>query len=204
MGCVSSQPISISDQTFNPPEPKITTAEIITFKTKSAKVLEECLDSVTESSTINESEIIPVPDNGCLYPVNHNSRRNSLATNQRPVIELIPIVESVPIIEPNNMSWSKRRNSEKEKMSFAKFKTDQAKAELQKRCSLRTVVHSKCPTCGDLGPETSNQYYTFYLVVPSIVCKTKCRRCNVHFSFEYVGMVKSHADAVNLVLDEEL
>jgi len=164
MGCVSSQPISFSS---NPPEPKITHAEIITFK--SAKVLDECLDSVTDNTTVESSDIR----------------------------------ETEIILKPA-ITWGERRNSEKEKASFTKFKTDQAKAELQKRYSLRTVVHSKCPTCGDLGPETSNQYYTFYLVVPTIECKTKCRRCNVHFSFEYVGMVKSHADAVNLVLDEEL
>ena len=107
-------------------------------------------------------------------------------------------------INQKPMSWTERRNSEKEKTSFSKYKIDQARTELHKRFSLRTAVHSKCPTCGDLGPETSNQYYTFYLVVPSIITKTKCHRCNVYFSFEYVGMVKSLGDAINLVLDEEL
>lgn len=176
-GCTSVSDKQLNGN-FGPPEPKP-------------------LDDVTVSvslpdntvSSLNESEIIHQknPSLGVVYPPD--------------VDEDSPIkLEDSPI----HLSWHKRRNSEKEKYDFVKHKTEQAKSELQKRLSLRTVVHSKCPICGDLGPETSNQYYTFYLVVPNIETKTKCRRCNVHFSFEYVGLVKNLNDAVNLILDEEL
>jgi hypothetical protein len=186
-----SAPISVSDQEIRnmvkPPEPK-TVIEVPNLQAqKSKKIIEDCLDDVTQTTsenTINESEIINQ------IAANTPSRRNSLATNRAP--------------DESNLTWRERRNSEKEKASFAKYKIDRARGELQKRLSLRTVTHSKCPTCGDLGPETSNQYYAFYLIVLSVICKTKCRRCNVHFSFEYVGMVKSLQEAVNLILDEEL
>jgi hypothetical protein len=189
-GCMSA-PISVSDQEIRnmvkPPEPK-TVVEVPNLSAqKSKKIIEDCLDDVTQTTsenTTNESEIINQ------IAENAPSRRNSLATNRAP--------------DESNLTWSERRNSEKEKASFAKYKIDRARGELQKRLSLRTVTHSKCPVCGDLGPETSNQYYAFYLIVLSVICKTKCRRCNVYFSFEYVGMVKSLQEAVNLVLDEEL
>lgn len=207
MGGCTSAPISVSDQEIRniakPPEPKIV-VEIPNLQTqKSKKIIEDCLDDVTQTTsenTINESEII----NGChqMEDDNNRSRRNSLATNHQPADENNRQISHIS--DENTFTWSERRNSEKEKVSFTKYKIDQAHGELQKRLSLRNTTHSKCPVCGDLGPETSNQYYTFYLVVPSIVCKTKCRRCNVYFSFEYIGMVKSLHEAVNLVLDEEL
>ena len=193
-GCMSA-PISVGDREIRnmvrPPEPK-TVVEIPSLQAqKSKKIIEDCLDDrcqhlvvdhdvtqTTSENTINESEIIS------------HFHSNLLATNRLP--------------DESTLTWSERRNSEKEKASFAKYKIDRARGELQKRLSLRNVTHSKCPVCGDLGPETSNQYYAFYLIVLSIICKTKCRRCNVYFSFEYVGLVKSLTDAVNLVLDEEL
>lgn len=201
MGGCTSVPISITDkqihETFGPPNPKISVPETI-VRNKSQKVIEECLDKgdlqtttasiSSQEETINEPEIIHQLQSS--YGV---IRSDSMRVINQP--------------EPDkdiHISWGKRRNSEKEKSQFVKYKTDQAKVELQKRLSLRTAVHSKCPTCGDLGPETSNQYYAFYLVVPSIVTKTKCRRCNVPFSFEYVGLVKSTAEALNMILDEEL
>ena len=218
MGGCTSAPISVSDQEIRniakPPEPKIV-VEIPNLQTqKSKKIIEDCLDDVTQTTsenTINESEII----NGChqMEDDNNRSRRNSLATNHQPADENNRQISHISdennrqishISDENTFTWSERRNSEKEKVSFTKYKIDQAHGELQKRLSLRNTTHSKCPVCGDLGPETSNQYYTFYLVVPSVVCKTKCRRCNVYFSFEYIGMVKSLHEAVNLVLDEEL
>ncbi len=197
MGGCTSAPISITDkqirENFGPPEPKISVPE-----NKSQKVIEECLDKddlqtttasiSSQEETVNEPEIIHQrkPSYGVI-------RSNSVRVINPPEPD-----------EDIHLSWGKRRNSEKEKYQFVKYKTEQAKIELQKRLSLRTVVRSKCPTCGDLGPETSNQYYTFYLIVPSIITKTKCRRCNVPFSFEYVGHVKSINDTINLILDEEL
>jgi len=84
------------------------------------------------------------------------------------------------------------------------YKRDIARSELKKRISLRSAVHSKCPICGDLGPETSDQYYTFYLIVPNIITKTKYRRCNVYFSFEYMGAVKSIDQAIGLIMYEDI
>jgi hypothetical protein len=194
--CTSTEKISMNENHINnmvhPSEPK--TSDQINEKTlttqKSQKIIEELLDdpkTLTTSVSISTTEKERRPSIEINRLEHQNSARQINIDNN----------------DDYNLSWSKRRNSEKQKAYFMNYKRDIAHEELKKRISLRSAVHSKCPICGDLGPETSYQYYTFYLIVPNIITKTKCRRCNVHFSFEYVGMVKSLNDAISLILDEE-
>lgn len=84
-----------------------------------------------------------------------------------------------------------------------KTSIERAKYELQKRIITRTPIHSKCPVCKNIGLEISDQYYTFYLVVPSVICKTKCQKCNEFYSFEYIGMVKTFDELVCFITDED-
>ena len=100
------------------------------------------------------------------------------------------------------VSWSERRNSNKEKDVFMKDRIKLARIELGNRISYRGYVNSKCPRCCDLGPDRSNQYCGYYLIVFDVDTKTKCRRCNVPFSFEHYGVVKSIEEAVNMIIDE--
>lgn len=198
--CISTQQISINDRTINnmtiPPEPKET------FVTQKSRAIIETDDDLctTVASVADESVI------------HNNSRRNSESriTEQQIVCEVIHQVEEKYIENKHeqkdkdyDLSWRQRRNSDKEKLKFINNKVDEAKIELRRRLSTKSSYNSKCPRCGDLGPEQSNQYYTFYLIVPSVTCNTKCRRCNIHFSFEYVGAVKSFDQAVCFILDED-
>lgn len=120
------------------------------------------------------------------------------------------IPESIPepkmsVIETTvegSLSYTERRNSQKEKNIIIKDQTKLARIELGRRMSYRQVIHSKCTRCGDLGPEHSNQYYGYYLVVPDINTKNKCRRCNLYFSFEHFGVVKSVDDAITMIIEE--
>ncbi len=214
MGCVSSKAISVNDNHIrnmipSPPDPKeenIKTDVGPLGTQRSKKIFDECTDdkcdntittsvSLSTSANDNDTEKQIVEIN---KTIDELKRRQSFGRNNSP--DDLPIDKN----EDYHLSWTKRRNSEKQKTYFMNYKRDIAHGELQKRISLRSAVHSKCPTCGDLGPETSDQYYTFYLIVPSVITKTKCRRCNVYFSFEYMGAVKSIEQAIGLIMDEDI
>lgn len=112
--------------------------------------------------------------------------------------EITTITESVSL-----PTWTERRNSEKEKHNFSKQKIEMAQLELQRRYSVGLNTNSRCPVCGNIGPDSSNQYYTFYLIVPAIVSKSKCKQCDINYSFKYIGLVKTEAEALELILNEE-
>lgn len=204
--CTSAQTISINDHVIDrmtrPPEPK---ESFVAQKSKA--ILESNDDLCTTVASVADESVM-----------HNNSQRNSESrvTEQQIVpvdhiengkkdksIHLIDQTENKNLKNDYNLSWRQRRNSNKEKLKFVNNKVDEAKAELRRRLSVKSSYNSKCPRCGDLGPEKSNQYYTFYLIVPSVTCKTKCRRCNIYFSFEYIGFVKSFDQAVCFILDED-
>lgn len=101
-----------------------------------------------------------------------------------------------------SISWSERRNSQKEKDIIFSTKFSEARIELGKRLSYRNRIYAKCTRCGDLSTESSNNYYGYYLIVTEINTKAKCRRCNLHFSFEHFGVVKSVEEIIDMIIEE--
>jgi hypothetical protein len=128
------------------------------------------------------------------------SKNNTLSTKEN----TISAEDAIPSNHEYNrkLSWGERRNSNKEKDVFMKDRIKLARLELGNRISYRGIVKSKCPNCGDMGPDHSNQYCGYYLIVFDVITKTKCRRCNINFSFEHYGVVKSVEDAINMIVDE--
>jgi hypothetical protein len=102
----------------------------------------------------------------------------------------------------NDTTWTERRNSNKEKDTIIKQRNKAARLELGRRINYRTAIYAKCMRCGDMGPDHSNQYCGYYLIVPEIHTKSKCRRCNIPFSFEHYGVVKSIEEAIEMIIDE--
>ena len=112
--------------------------------------------------------------------------------------------DSIHSISLDTHSWKDRRNSQKEKETYYKRKTKEARIELGKRITHRATVNVKCTKCGDIGPESSNQYCGFYLLVNEIDTKTKCRRCNIPFSYRHIGVVKTINEVINEIIQESL
>jgi predicted Zn-ribbon and HTH transcriptional regulator len=79
-----------------------------------------------------------------------------------------------------------------------------ATVELESRLHTHIKISIKCPTCGDLGPDSSDKYYGYHLVVNDMQSKSKCRRCGVNFSYKHIGSVKTKGEILSLILEESI
>lgn len=145
----------------------------------------------------------PAPKDGIevleSIPPTYRDLRSSISSTTRSVTDHS---SDNSVSNADKATWMERRNSQREKDNYVKRKTREARIELEKRITYRNIVSIKCPKCGDIGPEQCNKYYGFYLLVNELRLDTKCRRCNVNFSYEHVGVVKTINNAINEIIQE--
>lgn len=112
------------------------------------------------------------------------------------------IIDNVIIDKKNKITWIERRNSYREKESITKYFDRVAHIELEKRLIYRSIVFAKCPSCGEDGPDSCNKYCGYWLVVPEIQTKNKCRKCDIAFNYEHFGLVKNISDMIDMIAEE--
>jgi hypothetical protein len=102
----------------------------------------------------------------------------------------------------HRVSWAERRNSQREKDFIIQTHHRDAKIQLENAITYKSYINSKCPVCNAEGPDGSNRYYGFYLVVDAIITKATCKKCNIKFTFQHFGVVKTEEELFNAFLKE--